>query len=358
MIIVSRTINQFMIMNKQPVACSILRHFKLYAKTCIHILLVIYISIALAIEIILCALLFNHNLWLIGWVVASLLFALALLSFTYSLSRSQKFRRSVYPLIYLITGIALAMALGGQWLWAEMVIIFAGANLLLFTPALHLKQLASKLPKSLSLTTLIHYFVYQSHRSIQPESHKKQYHYWSNGQSQGLPPGTRAPNGIVYNQNHQKRLLSDHLAKRSATVIIFGSASNPFLIDHMDDMRLFIQRCHQRNLKVVFVYIAETRLATRFQKQLKRAASENDHNNAVNETNDPIAANESLTKRKLQANMLQLQYGLKIPICIDSMNNTLLKLYNAWPARLYIIKNNQITYCSAQGDLGLALNII
>ena len=41
-----------------------------------------------------------------------------------------------------------------------------------------------------------------------------------------------------------------------------------------------------------------------------------------------------------------------MPLVLDTIENYLLKAYNSWPIRLYIIHQSKVVYCGDQGPFG------
>ena len=41
-----------------------------------------------------------------------------------------------------------------------------------------------------------------------------------------------------------------------------------------------------------------------------------------------------------------------MPVVLDSIEDSLLKAYNSWPIRLYIISDSKVVYCGEQGPFG------
>ena len=49
-------------------------------------------------------------------------------------------------------------------------------------------------------------------------------------------------------------------------------------------------------------------------------------------------------ERRKAAEKLQSLYSPKAPFVMDAMDNALMKRYNAWPERLYVVEKGQIVY--------------
>lgn len=61
---------------------------------------------------------------------------------------------------------------------------------------------------------------------------------------------------------------------------------------------------------------------------------------------------KDINERKKMAEWLIDKKHFEMPIVLDSMEDNLLKAYNSWPIRLYIIHKGKVAYCGKQGPFG------
>lgn len=57
-----------------------------------------------------------------------------------------------------------------------------------------------------------------------------------------------------------------------------------------------------------------------------------------------IAQHETIEERMEAAQSYRRDMGAKVPMVVDTMDNSFNSLYNAWPERLYIINNGIFEY--------------
>jgi len=63
---------------------------------------------------------------------------------------------------------------------------------------------------------------------------------------------------------------------------------------------------------------------------------------------------KTLDNRRYMGNWLIEKKDFRMPIVLDTMEDTLLSAYNSWPIRLYIINKGKIIYSRKQGPFGYA----
>lgn len=61
---------------------------------------------------------------------------------------------------------------------------------------------------------------------------------------------------------------------------------------------------------------------------------------------------KSIKERKKMAEWLISKKNFEMPVVLDTMDDNLLKAYNSWPIRLYIIYKGKIAFCGDQGPFG------
>lgn len=66
-----------------------------------------------------------------------------------------------------------------------------------------------------------------------------------------------------------------------------------------------------------------------------------------------IATHKTLDDRRAAARTLRESLGLKLPVFVDSLDDTAAKAYAAWPDRIYIVdKEGKIAFRSGPGPAG------
>jgi thiol-disulfide isomerase/thioredoxin len=128
-------------------------------------------------------------------------------------------------------------------------------------------------------------------------------------------------------------------ARNQPTVVLFGSYTCPL-------SRRFIaavaelHECFQDRLAFFFVYIREAH------PEPGRVLQEN------RKLGIAIREATSGTERTSVAGTCALRLGMRIPVLIDAIDNSVAELYQAWPARLYLIgADGRIAYASRRGRI-------
>lgn len=170
---------------------------------------------------------------------------------------------------------------------------------------------------------------------------------WTDGIRAGVPVGEVAPDGAVITMEGDTVLLSSYFGAKPV-VLNFGSYSCPHHRKRIAELHALMQAWQHRGVNFLTVYTAE-------------AHPEDDWKLAHQYVNDAEYTNESdfcfyyaktIAERKAMAEWLIEKKHFKMQLVLDSMQNSLLKAYNTWPIRLYIINQGNIAFCGEQGPFG------
>jgi len=170
---------------------------------------------------------------------------------------------------------------------------------------------------------------------------------WTHGIREGVAYGKAAPDGAVVTMEGETIRLSSYFGAKPL-VLNFGSYSCPHHRKRIGELHALMQKWQHRGVVFLTVYTAE-------------AHPEDDWKLAHQYVNDAEYTNEddfcffyakSIADRKAMAEWLMDKKHFKMRLVLDSMENSLLKAYNSWPIRLYIINEGKIAFCGEQGPFG------
>jgi hypothetical protein len=181
----------------------------------------------------------------------------------------------------------------------------------------------------------------------------REYKHWSSG-SEGIAINTNAPNGDVFKLNGEKSTLLDYLndeAPNSHWIINFGSYTCPHHRKRINELKSLQKKWKNKDVRLLTIYTAEAhpedgwQLTNQyvFDKEFTGCPQEFCFYQARKIEDRIKMANWFITKKEF-----------KSPILIDNMENSLLRKYNSWPIRLYILHQEKILFCGQQGPFGYA----
>ncbi len=170
---------------------------------------------------------------------------------------------------------------------------------------------------------------------------------WTHGLSDGVTVGSEAPDGTVITMADKALLLSSFFEEK-ILVLNLGSYSCPHHRKRMDELQVLMAKWQHHDVNFLTVYTAE-------------AHPENDWKLQHQYVNDAEYTNEddfcfyyakNIDDRKRMAQWMIDKKHFKMDVVLDSMENSLLKAYNSWPIRLYVILEGKVAYCGDQGPFG------
>jgi len=128
--------------------------------------------------------------------------------------------------------------------------------------------------------------------------------------------------------------LSDFTKTSLPLVLVAGSYTWPPFKGAVPILHQFQHTCNKR-AEFLAVYITEA-----------HAKDEWPVGETVSVCNQP----KSMDERLAIANQFVKDHDYKVPLIVDTMNNSFQKMFAAWPIRFYIVRNGKIVY-KAQPDL-------
>ena len=169
---------------------------------------------------------------------------------------------------------------------------------------------------------------------------------WTNGRD-GVAIGNKAPDGTVITLNNEEVALSSFFGER-LLVLNFGSYSCPHHRKRIDELLTLMKKWQQYDVEFLTVYTAEAHTEDGW-KLVNQYVGDAEY---TNEDDFRFSYAKNRNERKKMAEWLIDKKYFDMPLVLDTMDDYLLKAYNSWPIRLYIIHQSKVVYCGDQGPFG------
>ena len=169
---------------------------------------------------------------------------------------------------------------------------------------------------------------------------------WTTG-SEGVAIGKKACDGKVVKLDGTEVLLSSFFSDRPL-VLNFASYSCPHYRKRIGELQALMEQWKPFGVEFLTVYTAEahTEDGWKLVEQYVNDAEYTDES----DFRFPYARN--IHERKEMAKWLISKKHFDMPVALDTIEDKLLKAYNSWPIRLYIIHDGTIAFCGDQGPFG------
>lgn len=213
--------------------------------------------------------------------------------------------------------------------------------------------LSSRLPASFTMAEMLG--IARSARILgRPEDSvaDREFRHWTGGSPAGVPLGARAPDGEVVTLDGSVTRLSEFFSPQgaSATLVLnFGSYSCPHHRKRIDELHALMDRWQPRGVRFLTVYITEAHPEDGWRLEGQYAG---DDEYTGQPTDFCFFHARDLADRRRMGQWLVDKKQFRMPVVMDSMDNTLMSAYNAWPIRLYVIHEDHIVFSGEQGPFG------
>ncbi len=173
---------------------------------------------------------------------------------------------------------------------------------------------------------------------------------WTNGKRDGVSVGSTAPDGMVTTMTGEIVSLATFFEASDSSLLVlnFGSYTCPHFRKRINELHALMGKWLDRGVRFLTVYTAEAHPDDGW----KLTYQYDNDAEYTNEKDFSFCYARSIDERKKMAQWLIEKKHFKLPVVLDSMENELLKAYNTWPIRLYIIKNSKVIYSGQQGPFG------
>jgi len=169
---------------------------------------------------------------------------------------------------------------------------------------------------------------------------------WTTGR-EGVAVGSKAPNGTVITMQGEEVQLSSFFGK-NPLVLNFGSYSCPHHRKRINELLTLMNTWQHQNIDFLTVYTAEAHTEDGW-KLANQYVNDAEY---TNEDDFCFSYATTIDERRHMAEWLIKTKHFDMPLVLDTMQDTLLKAYNSWPIRLYVIHESKVVYCGDQGPFG------
>jgi glutathione peroxidase-family protein len=169
---------------------------------------------------------------------------------------------------------------------------------------------------------------------------------WTQGRK-GVLVGSNAPDGTVITMQNEEVALSSFFGKK-LLVLNFGSYSCPHHRKRIDELQTLMKKWEHHDVEFLTIYTAEAHTEDGW-KLVDQYINDEEY---TNEDDFCFSYAININERKKMAAWLIDKKHFDIPLVLDTMEDYLLKAYNSWPIRLYIIHESKVVYCGDQGPFG------
>ena len=211
--------------------------------------------------------------------------------------------------------------------------------------------LSTKLPATFYLSEMLSIIQSASINGDKKDSPAdREFMKWTNGERDGLKLGVKAPNGEVVNLDGEKVMFNSLFNKKqnTFTVINFASYTCPHHRKRIDELHNLMNKWQSENISFLTVYTAEAHPDDGW----KLAGQYDADEEYTNDDDFCFDYAKTVEERIYMAKWLIEKKQFKMQMVVDTMDDKLLKQYNSWPIRLYIIQNDKVVYCGNQGPFG------
>jgi len=169
---------------------------------------------------------------------------------------------------------------------------------------------------------------------------------WTTGRD-GVAVGSNAPDGTVITMQGEALPLSSFFGK-NPLVLNFGSYSCPHHRKRINELLMLMKEWQHHDVDFLTVYTAEAHTEDGW-KLTDQYVNDAEY---TNEDDFCFSYATTIDERQHMAEWFIKTKHFDMPLVLDTMEDTLLKAYNSWPIRLYIIHESKVVYCGDQGPFG------
>ncbi|MFO7563511.1 MAG: deiodinase-like protein [Enhygromyxa sp.] len=174
---------------------------------------------------------------------------------------------------------------------------------------------------------------------------------WTSGR-EGLPIGAPAPDAEVLTLEGETLRLSSLLPAEddpAPVVLNFGSYTCPHHRKRVEELHALIDEWTPLGVRFLTVYVNEAHPEDGWRLE---GQYQNDPEYTGNPEDFCFFRARELNERVRMARWLVDKKQLRMPVVVDRMDDALMRAYNAWPIRLYIVKQGRVVFTGDQGPFG------
>ncbi|MFN3202152.1 MAG: deiodinase-like protein [Bradymonadia bacterium] len=166
--------------------------------------------------------------------------------------------------------------------------------------------------------------------------------------AEGVPVGQHAPDGPAITLDGQEAALSTYLEGGVPVVLNFGSYSCPHHRRRLPELKRVMAEWQPKGVRFVTVYIAEAHP----EDEWRLEGQYREDPEFTCDADFCFYQAKGVDERRAMAERLIETRELSMDVVLDTMENALLRAYNAWPIRLYVIQGGVVRYSGDQGPFG------
>lgn len=215
-------------------------------------------------------------------------------------------------------------------------------------------RLSYSLPHNFYIVEMVSIFISTGVMGKKEESAAdKAFGQWTDGTVEGVPVGKAAPDGPILTRDGIQRKLSDYFPANPEQLLVlnFGSYTCPHHRKRLAELKALMKRWQPRQVHFLTVYVTEAHSEDGWKLEGQYA-----HDDEYNGNDDDFCFLYAKTQedRQKMVEWLVEKKDFQMPIVLDSLKDTLMRAYNAWPIRLYVLRDGNIVYQGKQGPFGYA----
>jgi hypothetical protein len=178
----------------------------------------------------------------------------------------------------------------------------------------------------------------------------REFRRWTGGLREGVTVGEYAPDGDVVTLAGDTVTLSSYLDDNPGNLLVlnFGSYSCPHQRKRLDELRQLQTHWQQHGVGFLTVYTVEAHPEDGWKLPDQYAADDE----FTTDDDFCFSYARSIEDRATMARWLIDKKHFLWPVVLDNMDNSLMRDYNSWPIRLYVLRDRQVVFCGDQGPFG------
>lgn len=172
---------------------------------------------------------------------------------------------------------------------------------------------------------------------------------WAPGSAAGVPVGHKAPDGPMVKLSGEASLLSEYFERDALPLVVnFGSYSCPHHRKRLPQLEALASKWQPQGVRFVTIYTAEAhpedgwRLDAQYEADEEFTQASDFCFHYAKSTEERLA----MAERMIAAKQLTME------VVVDPLDDPLLRAYNSWPIRLYVIQSGKVCYSGDQGPFG------
>ncbi len=172
---------------------------------------------------------------------------------------------------------------------------------------------------------------------------------WAPDSAAGVPLGQTAPDGPLVKLSGEASVLSEYFTRDELPLVLnFGSYSCPHHRKRLPQLQALVSKWRPQGVRFVTIYTAEAHPEDGWRLDAQYEADEE----FTQASDFCFNYAKSIEERRAMAERMIAAKQLTMEVVLDPLDNPLLRAYNSWPIRLYVIRGAKVCYSGEQGPFG------